>query len=146
MGNIDDITKALAGKYSGIDLRKKKEEPKPAPREYDVGGGDSTFERDTIIRRTQADDGTPKLRPMEKMIVGDSDFKKVPKRPPVMMMAFTDTELEDMFATPARRGWDFETWLEVIGLPKDLHKKHDGVIYQYAARAFLTRKSEAHSR
>ena len=70
----------------------------------------------------------------------------VPKRAAIQMFSFPDDELKEMLATPARRGWEFKDWLEVIGLPRDLHPKLDGVMYSYCARAFLDRKKEAHQR
>lgn len=141
MNEIDAITKALAAKYSGLDLSRKeekKEEP-AAPQRVE-------YSRSTTGR---AGDSTPSSKPptvmpMDRIILGVNRSTPPPKRPMVMMSSFKDEDLEELFKTPARRGWEFSTWLEVIGLPPDLHEKLDAPLYQYAARAFLARKREAH--
>jgi hypothetical protein len=143
MADMDDITDALAQKYSGFDLDegKKKEAPaRPAPREY--GNGGSERRTSTYVPREMS---TIKIWPSEKMELRHSSSSvSLPKRPPVQMFTYSDEELEWMLNTPVKRGWEFKDWLEVIGLPTDLHEKHDGATYTYAARAYLNRKKEAH--
>jgi hypothetical protein len=135
--NINDITKQIAQKYSGLSIEKK---PEPAPV---VTTQPVRLPRDTSIVPA------PRIWPSERMGAGlmdSSTVAPVPKRGAVMMFTFPDDELAEMLATPARRGWEFKDWLEVIGLPRDLHPKLDGVMYSYCARAFLDRKKEAHQR
>jgi hypothetical protein len=141
MSTMKDITKALASKYSGVSIEKKKEEPKFEPREYSTG---SSYEPPT---RSYSGYGETRIWPSERMELRDTKSSFMPpKRPPVLISIYADDELEWMFSTPAKRGWEFSDWLEVIGLPRDLHEKLDGAMYQYAARSFLNRKREAHQR
>lgn len=140
MADINDITKALAHKYGGLDLEKKKPAERQAPREWDNGG----YTPAASSASFPSQDTQQRLWPSERIILGAPKGKPAPKRPPVMMATFTDEELEQMLGTPAKRSWDFEVWLEVIGLPKDLHEKLDAPLFQYASRAYLKRKQEAH--
>ena len=154
--DINDITDALAKQFGGIDLDedKKAAEAKArqeeearrrasysAPREY---GGDG---RRTSIIGTE-DDGFAsgrKLFPSERMALGSfSSEVSMPKRKMVTLADYSDEEWDFMLSTPVKRGWNFKTWLEVVGLPTDLHEKYDGAAYAYAARAFMREKDKVH--
>jgi hypothetical protein len=156
--DIDDITKALAGKFSGLDIEEKK---KPPPPSTQPAWRDPSYFRDredrrrvsypSDVRRTTAPsdvDRGPKIFPMDRMHLRDTrnNENTRPNRKPVMMLDFEMDELDQMFKTPCKRGWEFSVWLETIGLPPDLNQAHDGVVYGYAARAYLDRKREAHGR
>ena len=142
MNDMDAIANILAAK--GVDqmLGKKKEEPKiEAP------------ERSFDTRRTRIDygmpapmpSGAPKIWPSERMQLRTTASQIImPKRPPVLIAEYSDDDLEWMLSTPVKRHWEFKDWLEVIGLPPDLHEKWDGAMYQYAARAYLKLKQRAH--
>jgi hypothetical protein len=144
MINMNEITDALAATYGkGISLDEPKKvvtevyrsSPMPAPRSYDNGG------------YQPAATGGPKLFPSDRMALRSFSSSVIaPKRPAVLMSTYSDRDLEWMLGTPSKRGWEFKDWLEVIGLPIDLHEKHDGLMYTYAARAFLDRKAESHRR
>jgi hypothetical protein len=149
MKDIDEITAALAKRYAGslLDDGKKKEEPKPVERLT------ATDDRDEYFSRPRQSSGSGasfasggKLFPSERMALRSFSSQVIrPSRPPVMLSQYSDDELDWMLNTPAKRGWTFEDWLEVIGLPRDLHEKHDLSIYGFAARAYLKRKQEAHN-
>jgi hypothetical protein len=145
MADINDITDALAKQFGGIDIDedKKKEAPaRPAPREYSNGSSSEGARRSTYVPN---ESNAPKIWPSERMELRDTgSVVALPKRTPVQIFSFSDEEIEWMFNTPVKRGWEFKDWLEIIGLPRDLHEKHDGVTYTYAARAYLNRKKEAH--
>lgn len=157
MSGMKDITDALAKQYNGIDLDEGKPKPKAEPRSWDNGGGWSDAEQTSFddfepVRSKPVGtgmsfrDGT-KIWPSEKFDLRTTASRVMnPRRPPVMMAIYSDDELEWMFSTPCKRGWEFKDWLEVIGLPTDLKEGYDGAMYQYAARAFLNRKKEAHNR
>lgn len=148
MKDIDEITDALAKRYAGnlLDDDKPKEVAKPV-REYTTGRDtEITYESSGYSQAPSYASGG-KLFPMDRMALRDyskPNAKATPTRGQVLISVFSDDELEFMFSTPVKRGWMFEDWLEVIGLPRDLHEKHDASIYGFAARAFLKRKSEAH--
>ena len=139
--DINDITKQLAAKFSGLTLEpEKKPEPEPEPERDSYRSLSSSFDQ----RRSHIV-GQGKLWPSEK--VGLTSRPKVaPRRAPCRLSDFTDDELDWMFDTPVRRNMNFEDWLETIGLPPDLDEKHDGCIYTYAARNYLARKQESHRR
>jgi hypothetical protein len=139
MSTVSDITKALAAKYGSNLLGVEKKEPvKVAPRVYHEPEYEYTG---PVVSNV----GAPKLFPSDRMALRSTSSKVImPRRPPIQMFDYTDDELEWMFSTPVKRDWNFETWLEVIGLPTDLHEKHDGATYSYAARAFLSNKQKAH--
>lgn len=145
MKDIDDITNALAAKYGeGLSIEeKKKPEPVRHERSYTQGRQSSFDDLDDALVSRPAKTG-PKIFPSEKMSLKTYKRTGRPNRPPILMNTYSDDDLEWMFSTPVKRGWDFDTWLEVIGLPKDLTEGYDGAIYQYAARAYLNRKKEAH--
>lgn len=154
---LDDLTSALAKQYGGIDLDEDKKEKDAAarkaaevarrtsyssgPREY---GGDG---RRTSINGTQSDGFATgaKIFPSERMELRSFGSEVIrPNRPMIMLSDYSDDELEFMLSTPVKRGWTFDTYLEVIGLPRDLHEKHDAPLYAYVARAFLREKRKAH--
>lgn len=157
MSDMDEITKALAQKYSGGLSLDEKKKPAPAPVSSNTSSYSGSTQRSSQTQ-TRADDhntershhfGTsPRVFPSEKMELRSwkNHSSVIPKRPPVLISQFSDEELDTMMKTPAKRGWEFSVWLEVIGLPLDLHEKHDFTIYGWMARAFLDRKREAHQR
>lgn len=134
MKDITSYTKNLAAKYGG-DVLGKKEVPAPAPEKPKVS-----------YQPAPKVGNAPRIWPSEMMELRSWKNNQRPARRAVNLFDFSDAELEEMFATPVRRGWEFSDWLEVIGLPPDLHKDHDGAAYSYAARAYLERKKEAHQR
>lgn len=140
--SINDITKQLAAKFSNLSLEKK---PEPEEDAHIETRSEYESRSSYISRPPQSTSTRSSLWPSERMRL-DAKPKPWPKRAACTLQHFTDDELDEMFQTPARRSYQFEDWLEVIGLPRDLHEKHDGVIYNYAARNFLLRKSEAHGR
>jgi hypothetical protein len=147
MSDLDDIIGSLAKKYNGNmldDETKKKEEKKPAPRSYDLGDFDDAPRRTSSSSGGSFENGT-KLFPSERMALRHMTSDIImPKRAAVLISVFPDDELQWMMDTPAKRTWSFQDWLEVIGLPRDLHEKHDFTIYPLMARTFLKRKDEAH--
>lgn len=132
--NANDIAKQLAAKFSGLSI--KKDEPPPPP--------EPVYQ--PVLRNPGAGSksggslgGGTKLWPSERMTLGNVK-KPAPARAPVRLNDFTEDELDWMFDTPAKKQWEFSDWCEVIGLPRDLHEEHDGVIYTYAAKNFLRHK------
>lgn len=155
MKEIDDITKQLAEKFSGLQIEDPNK-PKPKPVEQSRRDEDGIPSlHDALDRRytrhygsssssSSSSMGGPRIWPSEKFDLRDHRNGKKPTRKPVTIDMIDKADLEECFKTPCRRGWEFPDWLEVIGLPPDLHEEHDGVLYRYAARAYLDRKSEAH--
>jgi hypothetical protein len=148
MSDLDDIIGSLAKKYNGgmLDDETKKKE-KPAPRSYDLGSFDEAVPRRSLhLSGGSFSDGT-KLYPSERMALRDTSSRIImPQRAHILISTYADDELEWMMSTPVKRHWSFQDWLEVIGLPRDLHEKHDSTIYPLMARTFLKRKEEAHRR
>ena len=145
MSTIKDIADALGAKFhDGLMDEHKPKAPAPAaPREYSTGARSSE-----VYRPAPTTSGGPKIFPSDRMALRDGKPAATvrPRRAAVLISTFTDADLEWMLATPAKRGWQFADWLEVIGLPRDLHEQHDAGIYGYAARAFLKHKQAAHQR
>jgi hypothetical protein len=146
MNDMDDITKALAQQYNkGISL-KPDEEKKPEPAR-EVERVSYSRPASSAPRSGISYESGVKIWPSEKFDLKTTGSDIImPKRPPINMLSYSDEDLEWMFSTPVKRGWEFKDWLEVIGLPTDLNAKHDGAAYQYAARAYLNRKKESHQR
>ena len=139
--SIKDITDALASKFHNGLLDEEKPAPKPvAAREYSTGAPTTN-----PYKPSSAGSGAPKVFPSDRMALRDGRpaVATTPRRPAVLISTFSDADLEWMLNTPSKRTWQFADWLEVIGLPRDLHEKHDAGIYGYAARSFLKRKDEA---
>lgn len=144
MRNINDIANQLAGKMAQDLGLKKKVEPEISTRRTSLWDEDST---PVAPRANTSYAAGTKIWPSERFDLKTTASKVFPpKRPPVLISTYSDDDLEWMFSTPVKRGWEFKDWLETIGLPTDLHEKLDGAMYQYAARAYLNRKKEAHSR
>lgn len=149
MKDIEDITKALAAKYSGLSIKEdKQEEPKPEPvRRSSQSNSDFFGASDRAEYKRSTQQSGPRLFPSERMAIRSwKSAGSIPNRAPVQMSQYTNEEMDAMLATQAKRGWDFQVWLEVAGLPTDLHESHDCPVYQHAAKAFLKRKDEAHRR
>ncbi len=144
MNELNDILKALASKnHSGL----VEEKPKPAPPSR------PTYEPKTYTTGSFETGGStgynpsnpPKVFPSERMgHINSSSSRPVPKRQPFNMFSMSDDDLDFAFSVKVKRGWDFPTWLEVIGFPPDLHPKLDGASYSYAEKAYLKLKQEAH--
>lgn len=134
MNGLDDILNAIGAKHiSGLSMEPEKKATPPA----------ATYQRPAY--QPSAESGAPKIFPSDRfMLRSKRDDGARPARPPVMMSTYSEDDLEWMFNIKVKRGWEFTDWLEVIGLPKDLHEKHDAGIYGYAARAFLRLKQAAH--
>lgn len=145
MADIDDIIGSLAKKFSGNMLDDETKKPEPVPERTYQAPERREYTTGPSRQGSFADGG--KLFPSDKMALRHySSPVSMPKRPPVLISEFSDDDLEWMLSTAAKRSWEFKDWLEVIGLPTDLHEKHDATIYGFVARAFLKRKQEAHQR
>ena len=139
MNELDSIINSLSAKHHSSLTIDEPVKPKPryqpeereAPRVYTTGSYSSAT--------------PPKVFPSERMgYINSSSNQPLPKRQPFNMFIFSDSDLDWMLNTPVKREWSFETWLEVIGWPSDLHPKHDGASYAYAAKAFIRLKQAAH--
>ena len=139
MNGIDDIINALGAKHiSGLTIEPERKAAPPAPEPHQTSR--PSYPPSTGV-------GAPKIFPSDRMLLRSKrDDGSKPSRPAISLLNFSDEEMEQMLATPVRRGWEFSDWLEVIGLPRDLHEKHDTPIYGYAARAFVRLKQDAHRR
>lgn len=138
--NINDITKQLARKYSG-DMLKPLAKPEPPPerqhhepRSYSngVNNGDGP--------RTFAQG---KLFPSERAAMRTAD-KPIPRRPMVLMSTYSLDDLDFMASITIKRSWTWETYLEVLDMPLDLHPKHDTSMHSYLERLFILGKRKAH--
>ena len=147
--DINSITKSIAKQYGGdlLGLKAKEEKAKNEQLEREAEEFERRVTKEASSGYSTSYSSGTKIWPSEKFdLKTTASAVFVPRRPPVMISTYSDDDLEWMFSTPVKRGWEFKDWLEVIGLPTDLHDKHDGAMYQYAARAYLNRKREAHSR
>lgn len=139
---MDDIIKAIASKHAGSVLSAVAPKPVVTERVY-------SFDEEPAVRRTTVSGptylGTERLGSTTRIITGIRREKPIPTRKPVDFDEFGAGELEELLLTKVERNWYFETWLEYIGLPKDLDHRHDP-IFGMCLDAYMTRKRASHGR
>jgi hypothetical protein len=128
--SINDIAKQLAKQYGGDILGLKPKAPEPVVRES--------------LEATRYARPSDYPRPASSYHNTLSAAIPIPKRPTVRFGSFTEQEIDEMFSIPVKKSWTFQDYLEVIGLPRDLHKTKDVLMYQAAESAFLIKKQQAH--
>ena len=138
---MDDIIKALASKHAGSVLNAVAPKSVVTERVY-------SFDEEPVVRRVSSGStylGAERLGPTTRIITGIRREKPVPTRKPVEFHEFNPGELEDLLLTRVERNWYFETWLEYLGLPRDLDHRHDP-IFGKCLDAYMSRKRESHGR
>lgn len=134
---MDDIIKAIASKHAGSVIRAINKQAEPAYVEP-VRTSISPASGSTYL-------GSERLGPTTRIITGIRREKPIPRRKPVEFNEFNDGELEDLLRTRVERNWYFETWLEYMGLPRDLDHRLDP-IFGVCLDAYMARKRESHGR